>query len=94
MDHLDFLRKEFQQTVAHQAVGLPATDLHDLPGPGNDFFDLAYDLLGRFQVPVFGQVFHSGAIQMVHQLSEGNVFVIWAEFLVEEKFKTRIEVIQ
>jgi hypothetical protein len=30
---------------------------------------------------------------VVHELAEGNVFVIGAELLVEEKLKARVEVV-
>jgi hypothetical protein len=39
-------------------------------------------------------VFHLRAIQVVHELAEGNIFVIGAELPVKKELKTRVELVQ
>ncbi len=57
MDQGDLGRQHFIQPEAHDGVGLPAADLHDVPGPGRDPGDGRRQLLGGLGVSIFVDVF-------------------------------------
>jgi hypothetical protein len=58
VDHRDFGRQELIDAVADDGVGLPAADLHDLPGPRGEAANLAGQLLCNLAVAELIQILH------------------------------------
>ena len=58
MHELDLARQQFINAVAHDGVGLAATDLHQHPGPGRTLGDLSRQGPRNAMVAVFVKILH------------------------------------